>query len=161
MEADVFLGLGSNQGDRKGYLMRAIAAMESFVQIEQVSPIYASQPWGYTSSNGYYNLVVRGRSNLLPERLLDSMQTIEQQLGRVRSGNGYTDRTIDIDLLLYGDQIYESPTLLLPHPHLIHRNFVLAPLNDVGKNVVHPVFRKTVNELFVLSLDESKLTRVD
>lgn len=161
METTVFLGLGSNVGDRKKYLEQAVRLLQNEVRVEAVSSTYATEPWGYQSENGYYNSCLRGKTTLSPEELLDLMHQVEQTLGRVRLSNGYSDRTIDVDLLFYGDLIHRSDRLVLPHPAIPYRNFVLAPLNDVGKNFRHPVYGRTVNELFVLSLDDSNIARID
>lgn len=161
MKSEVYLGLGANLGDREQYLKSAVGALGDCMEVKKVSRVYQTDPWGYESNEVYYNICICGHTELNPEELLNELQQIEKSLGRERKGEGYSDRTIDIDILFFGNLIHKSDRLQIPHPQIAHRNFVLAPLNDVGKNFIHPYLMKTVNELFVLSLDHSKANRVD
>ena len=161
MQHEVYLGLGSNLGRRKEIIEEAILAISSEAEVESVSHWYETEPWGYDSENAFLNICIRVFTSHSVEILLEKLQTIEQNLGRTRNGSGYSDRGIDIDILFFGQLIVNTIDLEIPHPRMASRNFVMRPLNDVGKNFRHPVLNKTVNELFVLSLDPAKITRID
>ena len=113
----------------------------------KVSKIYHSEAWGYSSSNDFYNCCLSGITQLEPVELLDTLMEIETSLGRIRTGGGYSDRLIDIDLLFYGDVILENPRLTLPHPAIATRRFVLLPLTDIAADLVHPVSGFTIQEM--------------
>jgi 2-amino-4-hydroxy-6-hydroxymethyldihydropteridine diphosphokinase len=113
----------------------------------KVSKIYQSEAWGYSSSNDFYNCCLSGLSHLEPLALLETLMEIETSLGRIRKGDGYSDRLIDIDLLFYGDTILKEPRLTLPHPAIANRKFVLLPLTDIAAELVHPVSGLTIQEM--------------
>lgn len=130
----VYLGLGSNLGDKEGNLRRALEEIAREVgQVEAVSAFYKSEPWGFDSVNGFVNAVCRVRTLKSPEEVLDSTQVIERTLGRTsKSVNGvYHDRTIDIDILLYDDWHVSTERLTIPHPLMGVRDFVRIPLAEV------------------------------
>jgi 2-amino-4-hydroxy-6-hydroxymethyldihydropteridine diphosphokinase len=136
--ARVYLGLGSNLGDREANLARALARLRSVMSIEAVSWVYETEPVGYREQPDFLNLVVVGQTELTPEALLEATQGIERELGRERPFRN-APRTIDIDLLLYDGLVRESPELTLPHPRMLERQFVLRPLADVDPELRHPV----------------------
>lgn len=124
-----FLGLGSNLAHPRRQLAQAIQKLRHVPQtvIVQQSPLYLSAPWGYRSQPHYYNMVIALRTTLSPLRLLDHCQAIEAQHHRLRQKR-FGPRTLDIDILLYGEQTLHTPRLQLPHPRLLERDFVLIPL---------------------------------
>ena len=130
-----YLGLGSNIGERSVLLGQAIALIGQRIgSVTRFSDIVESAPYGFVSDNMFLNMVVAVETELSPESLLDATQEIERMLGRVgKTANGhYSDRTIDIDILLYGDTEYSSPRLTIPHPRISERWFVLEPLKQIN-----------------------------
>ena len=117
------------------------------VDLPKVSKIYQSEAWGYSSSNDFYNCCLSGVSHLEPLALLETLMEIETSLGRIRKKGGYSDRLIDIDLLFYGDTILDHARLMLPHPAIAKRRFVLLPLTDIAAELVHPVSGLTIQEM--------------
>ena len=134
----VFLGLGSNLGDRAYYLKGAISALASpTIKIVAMSGIYETEPWGVMDQPLYWNQVIEVDTTLEPLELLHVCQEIELQLGRERKVH-WGSRTIDIDLLLYDNRVSESEELRLPHPYLEERAFVIAPLREIAPKLVLP-----------------------
>ena len=130
----VYLSLGSNQGNRKDYLTAALQLIRQQVgTVEKVSSVIETDPWGYQSDNTYINAAARCRTTLTPSQLLRVTQTIERKLGRKSKtiDGQYTDRPIDIDILFYDDWHVNTPTLTIPHPRMLERQFVLQPLREV------------------------------
>lgn len=149
--AKAYIALGSNLGDRLSHLSDAIEAIASLPEetsVMGVSSIYETKPVGYLDQPNFLNAVLVISTDLKADRLLTHLLAIEQQQKRVRSiRNG--PRTIDLDLLLYDQQIIEQPpSLIVPHPRMQDRAFVLRPLCDVAANVIHPVFTKTIQALY-------------
>ena len=134
---DAVLGLGSNVGERRTALAGAIDALRAHPDIEIVaaSPLYESEPWGLTSQQDFLNAAVRVATSLGPADLLAAILAIEVSLGRVR-GKKWGPRSIDIDILVYGNAEIDVPGLTIPHPHLTERIFALAPLVDVMADAV-------------------------
>ena len=143
----VYLALGSNLGDRRGNLRAAIESMTSAgISVLRESPIYETEPVGYTAQRWFLNMVVEAETALFPMQLLTRAGKIERTLGRVRTiPNG--PRTIDIDILLYGTAVVRTPRLDIPHPRMHERRFVLVPLADLAPDLRHPVSRKTVRQM--------------
>jgi len=142
---EVFLGLGSNLGDRAGLLDQAVAALESLGKATR-SFWYETAAVGLPGAPAFLNGVVRLETDLAPEELLGKTREVERRLGRDplrRSGS----RTIDIDILLCDRQVISRPGLTIPHPRLHQRAFVLVPLAELAPNLVHPVLGKTVSEM--------------
>ncbi len=144
----VYLGLGSNLGDRYGHLIEALARLGSCVAIDAISSIYETEPWGYTDQPLFLNAVCGGEIDLSPLELLDAVKTIETELGREPTFR-YGPRAIDIDILLYGDVVIDQANISIPHAHLHERDFVLAPLSEIAPEAVHPKFGKTIEALSV------------
>jgi len=136
-----YLGLGSNLGDRHAEIERAISALRQGGHVEVVSGVYETLPEGGAPQPRYLNAVVRMQTALSPRALLDACLAIEQAQGRVRPAEGgKASRTLDIDILLYGDQVIDEPGLQIPHPRLLSRPFVRIPLADVAlPGLRHPV----------------------
>ena len=152
--AIVFLSLGSNLGDRVGYLQQATSLLSAVPEIKIVatSSFYESEPWQMDSENWFVNAVVQISTTLEPEKLLKECQRIESQLGRNsihRTSNGnYTDRTIDIDILFYDNKIINTPDLVIPHKFFHKRAFLMVPMLEIAQDFVHPLFGKTVTDLY-------------
>ena len=142
----VYLGLGSNLGDRKQNLARALELLSQHLKIEQVSSIYETEPVGYEQQPLFLNAVCRISTELNPEKLLRLAKKIEAKLGRAPSFPN-APRPIDIDILLYGDEVFSDKELTIPHPRLAERAFVLMPLAEIAPDLVHPKNEKTIKEL--------------
>ncbi len=130
---DVYLGLGSNLGDRHAQLLTAIELLTQRVgRLVRCSSFIETAPWGFVSEHPFLNAVALFRTTLSPRELLTVTQDIERQLGRRQKSNGtYADRPIDIDILLYGDAVIDEPDLKIPHPLMHERDFVMRPLNEI------------------------------
>lgn len=157
--AKVYLSTGSNQGDRLMLLVEAAKYINKMVgRVEQFSQVVESEPWGFEAETTFYNQVLVVETALKPHEVLEQVLKIEQTLGRKRTGKGYSSRTIDIDILFSdADQINE-PDLVVPHPELHKRRFVLLPLADLAPGLIHPVLKVTVTELLERLHDESRIT---
>ncbi len=154
----IFLGLGSNIGERQKYLDEAITQAGKLLgSIEAVSSVYETEPWGFESSDKFLNMVVQLRSELNPSGLLGRIMMIESNIGRVRGGKNYTSRIIDIDILLFGNLIINEKALMVPHPKMAERRFVLVPLCEIAPGVVHPVLRKRISTLLKECSDSSNV----
>ena len=132
--AKVYLGLGTNMGDKEMNLRTAVQWINDRIgEVTSLSSFYETAPWGFVSDNSFLNGAVCVETELMPLEVLHRTQAIERELGRThKSVNGvYSDRIIDIDLLLYEDVVMQSPELTLPHPRIGERGFVLAPLRDL------------------------------
>ena len=150
----VYLGLGTNLGDKEQNLRMSIKKIEGRIgNVVSLSAFYATAPWGFSSENSFLNAAVCVETTLLPLQVLEETQRIERELGRTeKSVNGlYADRLIDIDLLLYDDRVMDAEGLILPHPLMTERRFVMEPLSEIAPDVVHPVLHKTMKELFISS----------
>lgn len=155
MPTTTYIGLGSNLGDRAGNLLLAVRAMlKSGIEVTHLSRIYETEPFETFHQPAFLNMATAVRpSSKRPEELMKQLLSIEYSLGRRREiKNG--PRTIDLDLLLHGNQICNSELLKLPHPQMHRRRFVMAPLAELAPDVVHPVFNQTIRALLE-ALDDS------
>jgi 2-amino-4-hydroxy-6-hydroxymethyldihydropteridine diphosphokinase len=144
----VFLGLGTNLGDRQKNLDQALDKIAEVIGIiVSRSSVYETEPWGFQSNDQFLNMVIRVETNLKPSGLLGRLLMIESLLGRLRDGKQYSSRIIDLDILLYGKQKIDTISLKIPHPRMHERRFVLIPLCEIAPDIVHPVFGKTMSEL--------------
>ena len=148
MEHTVYLALGSNMGNRLANLKNAISNLTPQMDVKKKSSVYETPPWGYTDQPAFLNMAVMAKTYMEPENLLGHLKRLETALGREPNfQNG--PRLIDIDILFYDDVIIDTPPLVIPHPRLHQRGFVLVPLNEIAPDLVHPVFGKPVSELLL------------
>jgi len=143
--ATVYLSLGTNLGDREGNLKKAIDFISQRIRLGAVSSVYESEPEGGASQPYYLNQVIETFTRLAPRDLLVVAKNIELKLGRV--GGSGEPRTIDIDILLFGDQVMDTPELIIPHKRLPQRAFILVPLAEIAPRLVHPLLKKTIKDL--------------
>jgi len=144
---DVFLLLGSNLGDRQLFLQQADEAISREVgNIIKRSSVYQTQSWGKTDEPDYLNQVLLVKTDLSPGDVLQRILAIEQTMGR-RRAEKWGSRTIDIDILFYDDEVINEPDLVIPHPHLHERKFVLEPLAEIAPEYIHPVLNKSILQL--------------
>jgi len=142
----VALGLGSNLGDRLAHLRAALAGLAPAYQVERVSSLYETAPQIVTDQPAFYNLVCTGHTHLSPHELLHFLKDLEVRLGRqVRLR--YGPREIDLDILLYGEQIFSDPELSIPHPRLAERAFALVPLAEIAPGLLHPALQRPIRDL--------------
>jgi 2-amino-4-hydroxy-6-hydroxymethyldihydropteridine diphosphokinase len=143
----IYLSLGSNLGDREGHLREAIALVGAEgLRVLRVSSLYETEPMEVRDQPWFLNLVVEAETDLFPKQVLARIRKIELGLGR-RRGRPKGPRTIDIDILLYGESVIETTELIVPHPRLAERRFVLEPLVELVPELRHPVNRRTMREL--------------
>jgi 2-amino-4-hydroxy-6-hydroxymethyldihydropteridine diphosphokinase len=156
----VYLGLGSNEGDREALMHRAVDLLQERVgMVVCRSALYETEPWGFVSPHPFLNAAVGVCTRLLPEEILAATQQIERELGRKRksTSGGYADRPMDIDLLLYDNLVLEADYVLpgaeapvhlsLPHPLMHQRLFVMQPLSEIAPEAEHPVLHRPLREL--------------
>ena len=146
----VYLGLGSNLGDRRGNIYRAVELIaDSVGTVVRMSSLYDTEPWGFSSDNMFVNAAVCVETRLTPREVLVATQTIERRMGRIEKsvGGQYHDRVIDIDILMYDDRIVNERELTIPHKEMHKRMFVLEPLEEIAPYLMHPLLQKTVTQL--------------
>jgi 2-amino-4-hydroxy-6-hydroxymethyldihydropteridine diphosphokinase len=154
----IYLGLGSNQGERLNNLRYATENIrEQMGNIISSSSIYETGPWGYKSNNLFLNQVISIESSLEPEEILKGISAIEAKMGRLRAAGEYADRTIDIDLLLYDERVISTDVLTVPHPQMHQRKFVLKPLAEIAAGRMHPVFYKSFDQLLAECDDQGSI----
>ena len=142
----VYLGLGANLGDREASIDKAMLALEGLAAVDGTSSLYETEPWGYKDQPRFLNSVCTGTTELGARALLDGVKAIEEELGREATfRNG--PRSIDIDILFYGDQIVDEDGLQIPHPGIPDRTFVLVPLLELAPDLVHPLSGKKTSDL--------------
>jgi 2-amino-4-hydroxy-6-hydroxymethyldihydropteridine diphosphokinase len=160
--SDTYLSLGSNKGDKIAFLQKAVDLIAEQVGIvSQISPVYKTQSWGFESED-FFNIVIKLKTKNSPESLLTQLIHIERIMGRERVVNKtYQSRNIDIDILLFEDEIIFSSTLVVPHPLMNKRRFVLQPLADIVPNLIHPIEKKSIKHLLLDCTDSSTINLTD
>lgn len=149
--ATVYLGLGTNLGNKEANLRTAIYKLQERIGKQvSLSSFYETAPWGFESDHSFLNAAIGLKTSLSPIEILHITQEIEKELGRTKkSVNGsYSDRLIDIDILLYDTLVLQTPELTIPHPLMTERDFVMKPLIEIAGNVIHPTRQKTLSELY-------------
>lgn len=146
MKHTIYLALGTNLGERLENLRTAIQSMPPEIQVLEESHIYETPPWGYEDQPSFLNMVIKAETDLKPESLLTYLKQLEVELGREQNFR-WGPRLIDLDILFYDDLVIDTPPLVIPHPRLHERGFVLVPLVDVAADYVHPVLGQFVWEL--------------
>lgn len=142
----VYLALGTNLGDRLANLKQAITALTPQLEVKAKSQVYETPPWGFEDQPKFLNQVLKANTYLDPEPLLKHLKRLEVALGRKEAfPNG--PRLIDLDILFYDDLVMDKPSIVIPHPRLQERGFVLLPLMEIAPNLVHPVNKKSVREM--------------
>ena len=161
MIQNAYVGLGSNLGDRAGYLLLAVRGMlDAGLDVIRLSSIYETEPVEYEDQPRFLNMVAELRGSTLPspDQTLARLLRIEYSLGRTRDVR-FGPRTIDLDLLIFKDQQIDTEFLTLPHPRIESRRFVLVPLNELVPNLVHPLLEKSISELLAETRDSSIVVR--
>lgn len=156
-----YIGIGSNQGDKYKNCMLAIediCASEKNRLLEQ-SSCYLTEPWGYREQDDFINLVIELQTSFSPLDLLFFLQGVERKLAKKKNGK-WGPRTIDLDILFYNDQRLESSQLIIPHPLLHQRGFVLLPLKEIAPHLIHPVFNQTVSQLLDRLSDDTRIIKL-
>ena len=158
------ISLGSNLGDRLGNIEQAIEAIKLLGgKVLKQSSVYESEPWGFKSKNWFYNAVILYESSLVAEELLSLLLAIEKKMGRQRihiDKSMYVDRKIDIDILFCDSCKHVSPTLILPHPHMHERMFVLLPLQDILPEWKHPTLHTSISMLIKSCPDKGSIRKL-
>ncbi|PKQ62540.1 2-amino-4-hydroxy-6-hydroxymethyldihydropteridine diphosphokinase [Labilibaculum filiforme] len=158
--ARVYFLLGGNLDNREEILSEAISRMKLRIgECTASSFIYETEPWGFEHEQNFLNQVVVIETRLEGLEILDITQQIEKELGRVRKKNQYSERTIDIDILFYGDKIIATDRLVVPHPRIQERLFALVPLLDVAPEFLHPIINKSIKELHATCLDTMEVKK--
>jgi 2-amino-4-hydroxy-6-hydroxymethyldihydropteridine diphosphokinase len=151
----IYLGLGSNVGDREAMLQAAVDLLQSRdLRVTRISPVYETEPQGRRNQPWFLNAVVEAETELFPMQLLTRIGKIERQLGRKRPAEN-APRSIDIDIVLYGRAVVSTASLEIPHPRFRERRFVLAPLAELAPELRDPVTRRTVRELLAGTAEQS------
>jgi len=144
----IYIGIGSNLGDREENCKKAIALLEQKgIKVLKRSTLYETEPWGFKKQPKYINMAIEAVTDLEPEELLRTLKEIEVIMGRV-TGVRWGARVIDLDILLYDDIIIKTPHLKIPHQYMQEREFVLKPLCEIAPDKVHPAFKKSIKKLF-------------
>ncbi|MBI5573214.1 MAG: 2-amino-4-hydroxy-6-hydroxymethyldihydropteridine diphosphokinase [Elusimicrobia bacterium] len=144
----IFLGLGSNKGDRKKNILKAIKLLKKSGQkVLRLSELRETKPYGYKKQKKFLNAVAKLKTKLLPSELLELCKKIEKKIGRTKSFR-WGPREIDVDILFYGKKVIKNKKLTIPHSDLHNRNFILIPLVEIAPNFVHPVLKKQVSEMY-------------
>ena len=158
---NVFLCLGSNLGDRKENLRNALGLVHKTIgKVAKKSHLYETEPWGNKEQDSFLNQVVMINTTLDPRELMEALNRVEREMGRVRKEkNG--PRIIDIDILFYGKRVIRDKGLEIPHPELHKRAFVLAPLLEIGADIEHPILKKQIDELYMDCEDTSDVVMLD
>lgn len=157
----LFLITGGNIGERRKNMEIAAALISQRIgRIIKSSRIYETEPWGNIHQPSFYNQVLEVKTNMTAQKVLDSILKIEEEMGRKRTVKNAA-RIIDIDILFFNDHIVNEQNLVIPHPRIADRRFVLLPMNEISPQKIHPVLKKTMSELLAITTDQLKVTALD
>ena len=157
----VYFSIGSNKGNRSKLINEAIDKIDiSIGRVEKKSSIYETKSWGFNSNN-FYNTCLLIESSLSVELILNKILKIEKDMGRLNSVGQYSDRFIDIDILFFEDIIVNSKDLIIPHPRLHLRKFVLTPMLDLAPDLIHPILNKSIRQLELECEDNDQPKKID
>jgi 2-amino-4-hydroxy-6-hydroxymethyldihydropteridine diphosphokinase len=156
-----FIGIGSNQGDRRSFCLEAVRRLEKLpsTRVAAVSSLYETEPMGEGYSSAFLNGVIELSTGLDPRSILAALRSIEADLGRNRSTSD-RDRTIDLDLLFHGDLVIHEPDLTIPHPRIQERRFVLEPMAEIAPSFIHPVLKEKISDLLKRLSDPYRVRRL-
>ncbi len=159
---DVYLLLGSNLGNKGKFLENAAKMIvQKIGTMISRSSIYITEPWGFSNREDFYNQVLHVRTNFSALKVLTSCLDIEELLGRKRNKKAYEARTIDIDLLLYGNEIINQAELTVPHPQMHLRRFTLEPLCEIAPDLIHPLLKVSITQLLAKCSDNSRVEKLE
>ena len=157
----VYIGIGSNIGDRVGYVQQAYRLLNDIdkIDIKKSSSLYETEPYGYKEQNWFINAVIQVETNLEPLKLLMECQRIEKQLGRIKHPDApqWGPRTLDLDILFYDNMIISSDRLMIPHPGVDQRACVLVPLLEIAPDFVHPTLNTSISEIYETLCDPEEV----
>lgn len=157
----VYFSIGSNKGNRSQLINEAIDKIDIYIgRVELKSSIYETQSWGFKSNN-FCNICLLIESSLSVESIFNKILKIEKDMGRLKSGNKYSDRCIDIDILFVENIIVNSKNLIIPHPRLHLRKFVLTPMLDIAPDLIHPILNKSIKQLELECDDNDQPKKID
>ena len=157
----VVLSLGSSLGDKKKTLQLAIDELQEFSDVTAISSMYETEPWGFDDENRFINMAVEIETEITAFDLLEKIHVIEKKYGRIRTGKGYSARTLDIDIIFYNDLILNTEKLIIPHKHAHKRKFVLYPVAEIAPDFIHPILSKSVEFLAKNVEDNTQIKKLD
>ncbi len=145
----VYIGVGSNLGDPYGNCIKAVEIIKEdpFCTMKAISPFYRTEPVGVEGQSWFINAVLSINTSLTPAELIEALLGFEKQMGRTRSGIKWESRIIDLDILLFGNEIINDKYLIVPHPRMHTRRFVMAPMADIAPELIHPVLGESMSEI--------------
>lgn len=148
MASNIFLGLGSNEGERIDFLRKALHQIrkDAYCEIEKISSIYETKPYGVKEQDNFYNIVIKINSSYSLIELFQKIKLIEKGIGRIKTYR-WGPREIDIDILFFEDLIYSDDRITIPHKDFLNREFVLAPMKEIAPEFVHPLLNKKISDL--------------
>jgi 2-amino-4-hydroxy-6-hydroxymethyldihydropteridine diphosphokinase len=152
-----YLLLGTNLGNKEGNLSKAVCALKKLGKVKKLSAIYETEPWGFADERNFFNMALSLETELTPFELLAEILKIEVSIGRTRQEKQWVAREMDIDIIFWDNEIINEEELVIPHPHLKNRKFVLVPMNEIASGLIHPLYRKTVKQLLSECPDESEV----
>lgn len=159
---NVFLGIGGNLGNKTENFKNVFKIIiREIGNITLASSVYETPPWGFQAKESFWNQVLQVETELSPGEVLSKIHAIEDQFGRKRGNNNYTSREMDIDIIYYDDSFLENENLIIPHPLLHQRKFVLVPLAEIAPNLKHPLLRLTSLQMLENCKDESVIKKLD
>ncbi|MBT3281416.1 MAG: 2-amino-4-hydroxy-6-hydroxymethyldihydropteridine diphosphokinase [Cryomorphaceae bacterium] len=157
----VYFSIGSNKGNRSGLINEAIDKIDIAIgRVELKSNIYETKSWGFNSNN-FYNICLLIESSISPDLILNKILIIEKEMGRLKTGDQYNDRCVDIDILFVDDIIVNSKNLIIPHPRIQLRKFVLTPMLDLAPDLIHPILNKSIRQLDLECDDNDQPIKID